>query len=294
MPAAADERLRAAAAWLRWQEAAGVDVTLAEPGDVGAAAPSPAPSACVPAAPAPAPPAAAVPPGVPRAEAASPPRPPSSPTPAVARVRDVQHEIADARRIAAACRSLEELRAALEGFEACPLAATATQLCFADGHPQAPLFLVGEAPGAAEDRLGKPFVGPSGQLLDRMLAAIGLDRSRVWITNTVFWRPPGNRPPTAAEIAMCLPFLERQIALVRPKVLLFLGGLAARVLLGMDEGVTRLRGREFVYRGDDLPHALPAFVTYHPAYLLRQPAQKRFAWRDLLAVAARLEDAAVG
>ncbi len=265
----------ALAAWLLWQAEAGVDATLVEPGveDVIAAAEAPS---------TPSPPAAG-PTGADLFGEIARPR-----GGAPARVRDVHREIADARRIARACRDLDELRAALERFDACPLAATATRLCFADGAPDAELFLVGEAPGAAEDRLGKPFVGPSGQLLDRMLACIGLDRGRVWITNTVFWRPPGNRPPTAAEIAMCLPFLERQIALVRPRVLLFLGGLAARVLLGVDEGVTRLRGREFVYRSDDLPQPIPAWVTYHPAYLLRQPAQKRFAWRDLLAVAARL------
>ncbi len=272
-----EEDVRALAAWLVWQAEAGIDATLVEPGgkEEGVAAEAP---------PAPTPPGGA-PAGLDLFGETARPR-----GPAPARVRDVQGEIADARRIARACRDLDELRAALERFDACPLAATATRLCFADGAPDAALFLVGEAPGAAEDRLGRPFVGPSGQLLDRMLACIGLDRSRVWITNTVFWRPPGNRPPTAAEIAMCLPFLERQIALVRPRVLLFLGGLAARVLLGVDEGVTRLRGREFVYRSDDLPQPIPAWVTYHPAYLLRQPAQKRFAWRDLLAVAARLAE----
>ena len=124
----------------------------------------------------------------------------------------VQH----ARALARACGTLEELEAALETFDGCPLKRTATRLCFADGNPQARLMLIGEAPGAEEDRLGKPFVGPSGQLLDRMLAAIGLDRRTVWITNIIFWRPPGNRPPTATEIAVCQPFLERQIELHPP------------------------------------------------------------------------------
>ncbi|GBD42512.1 hypothetical protein HRbin39_01906 [bacterium HR39] len=249
----------AAAAWLLWMEEAGVDACILEPG-------------------------ASVAPAAHRGHVLPPPapRPPSGP-PAHG-VPEVERRIADARALARSCRTLAELEEVLRHFDLCPLAATATRLCFADGSPEAELFLVGEAPGAAEDRLGRPFVGPSGRLLDRMLAWVGLDRSRVWITNTVFWRPPGNRPPTSAELALCLPFLERQIALVRPKVLLFLGGLAARVLLGVNEGVSRLRGRQFVYASDDLPQPVPAFVTYHPAYLLRQPVHKRYAWRDLLAV----------
>lgn len=150
---------------------------------------------------------------------------------------------ADARALARSCRTIDDLRAALERFDGCALAETATQLCFADGTPGAPLFLVGEAPGAEEDRIGRPFVGQSGQLLDRMLAWIGRDRSNTWITNAIFWRPPGNRTPTPAEIAVCQPFLERQIELLRPRLLLFLGGIAARALLGVNEGVSRLRGR---------------------------------------------------
>lgn len=198
---------------------------------------------------------------------------------------------ADARALARSCRTIDDLRAALERFDGCALAETATQLCFADGTPGAPLFLVGEAPGAEEDRIGRPFVGQSGQLLDRMLAWIGRDRSNTWITNAIFWRPPGNRTPTPAEIAVCQPFLERQIELLRPRLLLFLGGIAARALLGVNEGVSRLRGRIFFYHNDLLPEPIPALVTFHPAYLLRQPAQKRLVWRDLLQVAELLEKA---
>ena len=195
----------------------------------------------------------------------------------------VQH----ARSVAAACHSLAEIAAALEAFEGCPLKHTATRLCFADGSPDAGLMLIGEAPGAEEDRRGVPFVGPSGQLLDRMLAAIGLDRRSVWITNIIFWRPPGNRSPTTTEVAVCQPFVERQIELLRPRHVLFLGGSAARGLLEVTEGVTKLRGRPFVYRPADGP-PIPAGITLHPAYLLRQPLQKRLAWRDLLSLRRQL------
>ena len=256
-----DDRRAAAAAWLEWQALAGVDCCLEPQEHRGQEEPSPAPVAD----------------GAKRRS-----------TPGA------RQAALDARRLAASCRSLAELEEALHAYEGCPLKRTATRLCFADGSPEAALMLVGEAPGAEEDRLGRPFVGPSGQLLDRTLAWIGLDRSRVYITNLIFWRPPGNRPPTAAEIAVCLPFLERQIVLVRPKLLLFLGGLAARTLLGVQEGVSRLRGREFLYHGEELAEPIAARITFHPAYLLRQPAQKRYFWRDLLSVAARLEAARAG
>jgi DNA polymerase len=202
-----------------------------------------------------------------------------------------------ARRLARSCRTLDELRRALETFEGCALRQTATRLCFADGNPEARIMLIGEAPGSEEDRQGRPFVGPSGQLLDRMLATIGLDRRQVWITNVIFWRPPGNRAPTAGEIAVCQPFLERQIELLAPAVLVFVGGIAARALLGLSDGVTRLRGRRLVYRAeprDDRPAIeIPAMVIFHPAYLLRQPLNKRFAWRDLLTLRSRLDELGV-
>jgi len=203
-----------------------------------------------------------------------------APVNAIARVQD-------ARAIAAACPTLAELEAALEQFDGCALKQTATRLCFADGSPMGRLMLIGEAPGAEEDRQGKPFVGPSGQLLDRMLATIGLDRRVVWITNIIFWRPPGNRPPTAAEVAVCQPFIERQIELLQPRRILFLGGSAARGLLDVTEGVTKLRGRDFVYRPVGA-QPIPAGITFHPAYLLRQPLQKRLAWRDLLTLRRQL------
>lgn len=223
----------------------------------------------------------------PRAEAI-----PRAPEIAAARAQPAGGQrVAQARLVAGACQSLAELETALARFDGCGLASTATRLCFADGSPTARLMLIGEAPGAEEDRRGKPFVGPSGQLLDRMLATIGLDRGSVWITNVVFWRPPGNRPPSASEIAVCQPFLERQIELLRPRRILFLGGAGARGLLELTDGVTKLRGRPYLYRPAQ-GEPIPAGVTFHPAYLLRQPLQKRFVWRDLLALRRQLAEAA--
>ena len=149
-------------------------------------------------------------------------------------------------------------------------------------------MVIGEAPGADEDRAGKPFVGVSGQLLDRMLGWIGLDRNKAYITNVLFWRPPGNRQPTPAEISACLPFVERHIELVSPDVLLLVGGASAKTLLARSEGITKLRGRWFQYESAGMSRPIPALPTYHPAFLLRQPAQKREAWRDLLLLSERL------
>lgn len=194
----------------------------------------------------------------------------------------------DARTLAATADSLDALRVALLRFDGCPLRRTATNLVFGDGSPTARVVLIGEAPGAEEDRQGLPFVGPSGRLLDRMLASIGLDRSAVFISNTVFWRPPGNRAPTSQEVAACMPFVERIIELVAPGIVVALGGPAASALLGQNESVGRLRGRWFAYQAPRLDHPIPATALFHPAYLLRSPAQKRLAWRDLLAIKQRL------
>ncbi|MDX1422809.1 MAG: uracil-DNA glycosylase [Kiloniellales bacterium] len=193
--------------------------------------------------------------------------------------------VADARHLAAAAESIEGLRAALMAFDGCALKATAMNLCLYDGNPAAKVMIIGEAPGAEEDRQGRPFVGAAGQLLDRMLAAIGLDRQSVYITNLLFWRPPGNRNPTAAEVAACLPFLERQVELVDPSHLLLLGASSVRTLLARQEGILKLRGRWQHYQHAGLPRPIPAMPSLHPAYLLRQPAQKRLAWRDFLAFA---------
>jgi DNA polymerase len=194
-----------------------------------------------------------------------------------------------AAHLAAEAHSLEALRAALDAFHACALRRTATNTVFADGKPDHGVMVIGEAPGADEDRMGLPFVGVSGKLLDAMLASIGLDRRLAYITNVVPWRPPGNRKPTGDEVALCQPFLERHVELVRPRVILAVGGLAAQSLLARSEGITRLRGQWKDYASPGLSRPVPVLATFHPAYLLRTPAQKRLAWRDMRALRARLD-----
>lgn len=190
---------------------------------------------------------------------------------------------------AAAATSLVELRAAVEAFDGCSLKATAKSTVFADGNPEGRLMVIGEAPGGDEDRQGLPFVGVSGKLLDLMLESIGLTRETFYITNIIPWRPPGNRKPTPEEVALCVPFIERHIALVKPEVILMVGGLSAKTLLNRTEGITRLRGRWESVATPGLDNPIPAMATFHPAYLLRSPQQKRFAWRDLLAVKEKLD-----
>lgn len=194
-----------------------------------------------------------------------------------------------ARASAAAANSLDELREALAAFDGCALKQTAKSLVFGDGKPNVPLMFVGEAPGAEEDRHGVPFVGPAGRLLDLMLASIGLDRADAYITNILPWRPPGNRSPTDTEIAACLPFIERHIELVAPKILIMVGGTAAKTLLGTTQGIMRLRGRWFTYESVHMAAPIDARAILHPAYLLRTPAQKRQTWMDLLEIKRRLE-----
>ncbi|MEJ8571722.1 uracil-DNA glycosylase [Microbaculum marinum] len=196
--------------------------------------------------------------------------------------------VMSARARAREATSLEELHHILEGFEGCALRFTAKSLCFADGNPEARVMFVGEAPGAEEDLQGKPFVGRAGRLLDRMLAAIGLDRTSAYITNVVYWRPPGNRTPTPQETQVCRPFIERQIELADPDVIVFLGGAAAKEMLNRSEGILKMRGKWFDY--DTGRRTIRAIATLHPAYLLRQPGQKRLAWRDLVAIRKALSD----
>ena len=197
----------------------------------------------------------------------------------------------DAIEAASAANSIEELKMAVENFDGCALKFTATKTVFADGNKDADVMLIGEAPGVDEDREGLPFVGISGQLLDKMLAAIGLSRTKnVYMSNILFWRPPGNRSPTTAEIAACMPFVQRHIELVKPKVLVFLGGTAAKTMLGTTEGIMQLRGRWFNYEEGDLETAIPALPTLHPTFLLHQATQKKEAWRDLLAIKSKLLD----
>ncbi len=193
-----------------------------------------------------------------------------------------------ARALAEAASDLEALRAAMADFDGCTLRRTATRLAFADGAPGSRVMFVGEAPGAEEDRLGRPFVGRAGQLLDRMLGAIGLDRQTVYVANVVPWRPPGNRTPTPQETQICLPFIRRQIDLADPEFLVCLGGSAVRTLLGVQTGITRARGSWFAYQRQD-GREIRALAMLHPAFLLRQPAHKRFAWADMRALASALK-----
>ena len=257
----------AIAAMLAWQMEAGADEAIAEtPLDRFATAP-PRPS-----------------------EDRKPPDPPDPPDPPAGWAASAP-ATASAQEIAAAACDLLSLRSAFEAFDGCPLKETATNFVFADGAAKAPLMFIGEAPGAEEDRQGVPFVGPAGRLLDRMLPAIGLDRGDVCITNILPWRPPGNRNPTDSEIAVCLPFIERHIALVEPRVVIAVGGTAAKALLNTREGIMRLRGRWFSYTVSGSGTRIPLRAILHPAYLLRQPGQKKDAWTDLIAIKKRLAEA---
>ncbi|MEM1287938.1 MAG: uracil-DNA glycosylase [Pseudomonadota bacterium] len=187
----------------------------------------------------------------------------------------------EARALARDATSLDDLKAALAAFDGCELKHSARQMVFSDGNPQADIMLIGEAPGREEDKLGLPFVGRSGQLLDRMLAAIGLDRTGVYIGNCIYWRPPGNRTPTPAERALCEPFIRRQIELANPKIIMTLGGSSLAALFGLN-GIMKLRGKRLEYEHEGLK--IPAIPTLHPAALLRNPLNKRLSWQDLLAL----------
>jgi DNA polymerase len=272
-PAAAALALRL----LEWQIAMGADEAIGEiapdrlaPPPVAPVRPVPAPRPAIrAAAPAIVAPAVVAPPG--------------------ALAESLAEAAQSARLLAADAESVEALATLVAGFDGCPLKRTATNTVFIDGNPAAPVMIVGEAPGADEDRIGRPFVGRAGQLLDRMLAAIGLDRIGVQITNVIYWRPPGNRKPTAAETAACLPFVLRHIALARPRVLVLAGGTAATTLLPVSDGITRLRGRWFELAVPGLEAPVPTLPMFHPAFLLRTPERKREAWRDLLALKARLD-----
>jgi DNA polymerase len=220
-------------------------------------------------------------------------RPPDPPPVWAAEGRALRaHEaaLAEAEAAARGADSLEALVAAIHGFEGCELKLTAKNTVVARGNPQAPVMLIGEAPGRDEDLQGQPFVGAGGQLLDAMLRAAGFDPARdVYITNCVFWRPPGNRTPSDGEIQLCQPFTERHVELIAPRYLGLIGGVSAKALLAESRGITKLRGHWFGYQHAGLPAPLPAMPLFHPAYLLRQPAQKRRVWRDLLALRAVVE-----
>lgn len=280
---------------LRWYAAAGVDeCTGEEPlnryaeAEAAAAARATAPEAPAPARQTPEPPAR--PPAAAGGTGASPAAGPPRPHVAGA----AQEAVHAAYERAAVAGTLEALREAVAGFDGCALKKTATNLVFADGAVDARIIMIGEAPGADEDRQGLPFVGVSGQLLDRMLGSVGLDRSQVIISNTVFWRPPGNRSPSTAEVAACQPFVERLIELVDPAVVVALGGAAAKSLLGRNEAVGRLRGRWFSFTTPAMSHPVAATAMFHPAYLLRSPAQKRQAWQDMLGLRDKMRELTAG
>ena len=263
------DRARAARELLVFYLEAGVDALLSETpvdrfaGSEAAPRAEPAPT-----------PTVRRPPPRPSAASASPAEAPAPPAPETA--------VMAARAAARTAATLDELRAIFAGFDGCALKSTARQLVFADGNPRARVMFVGEAPGREEDLEGLPFVGRSGQLLDRMLAAIGLDRTVAYIANVIPWRPPGNRTPTPQETSICLPFTRRQIELADPDVLVCLGSPAAQALLEAKEGIMKTRGRWFAYHTGT--REIRAIATFHPAYLLRQPLQKRLAWRDFLAI----------
>src|SRR6185312_15000015 len=213
---------------------------------------------------------------------------PAMPKPVAAApvVLEPSDNIGTAIALARAATSLPELKSALEGFDGCALKRSATTTVFADGNPASRILFIGEAPGRDEDRQGLPFVGRAGKLLDKMMAAIGLDRTSAYITNVIYWRPPDNRDPSPEEAAMCLPFLRRHIELVNPYVIILLGAVAVRHVIGRSDGIMKTRGRwlEYNVNGD----MVPVMPTLHPAYLLRQPAHKKLAWRDLQAVAQKI------
>ncbi|MEZ5972791.1 MAG: uracil-DNA glycosylase [Hyphomonadaceae bacterium] len=219
------------------------------------------------------------------------PKPKSKPK---AKLQPADDAVNTAKALAAGATTIAALRAAVDNFNGCALKATARNTVFSDGVDGAPVLILGEAPGKDEDERGKPFVGRSGQMLDKMLAAIGLDRqSSVLISNTIYWRPPGNRDPTDGETLSCLPFVERLIELSQPKLLILTGKAAAQTVLKREDGVMRLRGRKLQYTREGITAPVNAMVMLHPAYLLRQPQQKRLAWADLLLAEAWLEELGV-
>ena len=266
---------------LRWYLDAGVDEAIGNEPVNRFALPPPKPAAAQQPRPAPRP---SAPPQSQRDDYR--PSPPPRPAGPVI-LESADATAASARELAASCQTLDELKAAITAFEGCPLKKTAMNTVFADGNPESGLMFVGEAPGAEEDRKGLPFVGRAGTLLDKMLASIGRDRTSVYISNILPWRPPGNRTPTPNETTICLPFVTRHIELAHPKVIVFLGGTAAGTLLDRREGITKLRGRWFTYESAVGP--IQALPTYHPAYLLRQPALKQYAWRDLIEIRKKFD-----
>ncbi|HLW27205.1 MAG TPA: uracil-DNA glycosylase [Kiloniellales bacterium] len=270
------DRDAAALEALRWLIEAGADEAVAEAAvDRYAVAAAPPSVAKTPASP----------PRIATSELSPRPPDPSPPVwaPVAAPPAPPQELLEDARRLAAAAADLNALHDSIRAFDGCSLKQSATNTVIYRGNPESKIMLIGEAPGREEDLQGRPFVGAAGQLLDRLLTWAGFDPEDVFITNLLFWRPPGNRTPETREIALCLPFIERHIVLMQPEYLLLIGNVSTQALLGQKGGITRLRGRWFPYSQEGLGAPVPAMAMLHPAFLLRQPAQKRLAWRDILA-----------
>jgi len=265
---------------LRWHLEAGVDETIGDtPVDRFAEVPkAPVPAASSAAVSSPTPPV----PGAPKLPDRATARP------AVPIVAD--HLLRESWALAEAATTVDELHQAVAAYDGCALKKMATTTVFGDGNVNAKIIFVGEGPGAEEDRQGVPFVGPGGQLLYKMLGSIGLDRSNIYISNTVFWRPPGNRTPTAAETALCMPFVERLVELIDPDILVTLGAPAAKAMLAQTSGVGRLRGKWYTYSTPRLSRPVQATALFHPSYLLESSAHKRETWADLLAIGDKLAD----
>ena len=218
------------------------------------------------------------------------PSQPSAPSENISVPTSVAAAINEARRLADSAQTLAELTLVIQGFEGCALKKTAFQTVIADGVAHSPIMLIGEAPGAEEDKQGVPFCGASGQLLDTMLGYAGLSRKEnLFISNCVYWRPPGNRQPTPEEIAICQPFVEKMIALNAPKILVAVGGTATKALLNESRGITKIRGQVFEYKNQYLSKPLPIHVIYHPSFLLRQPMAKKDSWNDILSLKSALQ-----
>lgn len=193
------------------------------------------------------------------------------------------------KELAQKAKSLAELKAIMESFDGCELKRVANKMVFGDGNPESKIMLIGEAPGADEDKVGLPFVGPSGKLLDQIFSSIGLTRDHYYITNIIPWRPPGNRDPTPEERAICMPFVERRIELIQPKIIVMIGGVAAKSLLNVTTGITTSRGQWHAYKTEQMNDTIEAFAIYHPSYLLRSPGQKRIVWKDMLVLKQKLK-----
>ncbi len=270
---------QAAESLLGWWAMAGVDTCLEDTAHDQLAAKAPVLSMT---------PTAGIPENAPRLSATQNHHaPPGTPTVTVATA-----SIADAEHAAKAAQTIEELEAAIRTFDGCTLKASAATTVIARGNWAAKLMIIGEAPGADEDRTGQPFVGRAGHMLDTLLSAAGFSAEAALMTNVCFWHPPHNRKPSVAELAVCAPFVARAITLMQPAVIVLLGGSATQGLLGLDTGILSLRGRWHTWTSPDGALTVPVMPTLHPSYVLRQPLATKKIWMDLLAATARVDHGA--